>query len=101
MLLFSLLLLEMILLLEMNRVDNQQFFFPPIGDADFVAPATLSADHARQPVKSREKVPVLDCRIQDQRNGVTVLQLLKVLAERDFSFLAEMPLQFIACLPLP
>lgn len=99
MLLFSLLLLE--LLLEMNRVDDQQFFFSTISDADFVAPATLSTDHARQPVKSREKIAMLDGRIQDQRNGVTVLQLLEILAKGDFSFLPEMPLQFIARLPLP
>lgn len=85
----------------MNRVDDQQFFFSTISDADFVAPATLSTDHARQPVKSREKIAVLDGRIQDQGNGIPILQLLKVLAEGDFSFLAEMPLQFIAGLPLP
>lgn len=85
----------------MNRMDDQQFFFSPISDADFIAPATLAADDARHPVKSRKKVPMLDCRVQDQRNGVAILQLLEILAKGDFSFLPEMPLQFIARLPLP
>ncbi len=85
----------------MDGMDKEGLLFPAVGNLDFIALATLPADHAGHPMKAGEKVAMQHGRVQDQSHGIPFLQLLEILAEGDLSSLAEMPLQFIAAFSLP